>query len=366
MAAPSYSRPQAGAMAQAERFSLLDGLRGLAALAVILDHTPANVLGDLIPGRYLAVDFFFVLSGFVLAHAYGRRLEAGGSVIAFMRARLIRLYPLYLAGCLVGLSVALTSFVAGWQAVAPFELALLALCGVLFLPAPPLSEYGGGHLFPFNGPSWSLFFELAANLVFARLAPRLGWRLLAVLIVAGAIAVGVTVTRHQGVGGPGWLWGHFDAAMARVMFGFFSGVALYRMRAHIRMPRTPVIAPILGLIAMMAAPVPADWRAVYDAAAAIVLTPLLVAFACEAKTGPVAGRVCALLGAVSYGVYVLHAPLLSVLMLGAGAAGADLPALAVVGLTVLVAFLATVLLQPVYEAPARRWLSQYLPGRAAR
>ena len=83
------------AAAGAERFALLDGLRGIAAFAVILDHTPPNFLGELIPGRYLAVDFFFVLSGFVLAHAYGRRLEGGWSVFSFMRARVIRLYPLY-------------------------------------------------------------------------------------------------------------------------------------------------------------------------------------------------------------------------------------------------------------------------------
>ena len=71
----------------ADRFVLLDGLRGVAAFAVILDHVPGGWLGDLVPGRYLSVDFFFVLSGFVLAHAYGKRLEAGWSPWDFLQAR---------------------------------------------------------------------------------------------------------------------------------------------------------------------------------------------------------------------------------------------------------------------------------------
>ncbi|MEY4784719.1 MAG: hypothetical protein RIR41_2654, partial [Pseudomonadota bacterium] len=97
-----------------ERFLLLDGLRGVAAFAVILDHVPGGWLGELIPGRYLAVDFFFVLSGFVLAHAYGRGLEAGGSALDFMKARVIRLYPMYLLGLAIALSLAVLGAAGGW------------------------------------------------------------------------------------------------------------------------------------------------------------------------------------------------------------------------------------------------------------
>lgn len=354
------------AAAGAERFLLLDGLRGLAAFAVILDHTPANALGDLVPGRYLAVDFFFVLSGFVLAHAYGKRLESGWTVVSFMRARLIRLYPLYFAGLMIGLALSVIMILRGWDATPLEQVAVMAVFGVLFLPAPPLFDFSSGHLFPFNGPAWSLFFELVANLIYGLIARVLGWRLLSAILVVGAIAVAFTLMRHQGVGGPGWLWGHFDAALARVVFDFFAGVALFRMRDRIRLPRIPAAILVLAFIAMIAAPVSAEWRAAYDAAGTIILMPLLVAFASEAKVGHAAGRVCAGLGALSYGVYVLHVPLLNLINTAAQMAQIELPALVVVGLLVLTAGAAAALLNRLYDAPVRSWLMRNLAGGANR
>ena len=75
------------------------------------------MLGELIPGRYLAVDFFFVLSGYVLAHAYGRALASGLAPMTFMRMRLVRLYPLYLLGLLIALAALLAQRLAGWSSL---------------------------------------------------------------------------------------------------------------------------------------------------------------------------------------------------------------------------------------------------------
>ena len=364
-AAGDMSSRAARSAAGAERFLLLDGLRGLAAFAVILDHTPANVLGDLVPGRYLAVDFFFVLSGFVLAHAYGKRLEGGWSVLSFMRARIIRLYPLYLAGLLIGLMLAAAMVLRGWDATPLEQVAVMAVFGLLFLPAPPLYDFGGGHLFPFNGPSWSLFFELVANFIYGLIARVLGWKLLSTILIVGAVAVAFTVTRHPDVGGPGWLWGHFDAALARVVFDFFMGVALFRMRDRFRFPVLPAIIPALAFLAVIAAPIPAEWRAPYDALAAILLMPVLVAFASEAKVNAAVGKVCIGLGALSYAVYALHVPLLNLINAAAQMAHIELPALVVVGLIVLVAGVTAALLNRIYDGPARRWLNRIIPGRAS-
>ncbi len=360
--APRAARAAAGA----QRFLLLDGLRGLAAFAVILDHTPQNALGDLVPGRYLAVDFFFVLSGFVLANAYGKRLEGGWSVFSFMRARVIRLYPLYFAGLMIGVTLTAMGILRGWDTTPIGQVGVFVLCGLLFLPAPPIYDFGGGQLYPFNGPSWSLFFELVVNFIYGLIAKALNWRWLTVILLLGAIAVAFTVTRHQGVGGPGWLWGHFDAALARVVFDFFAGVALFRMRDRFRAPKLAPLIPAVVFIAVIAAPVAAEWRAVYDAAAAIVFMPVLVALASEAKIDGWAGKVCSAMGAVSYGVYVLHVPLLSALYIAAEAAHIDLPALAVVGLIIVIAGVTAAVLHHVYDTPMRNWLSNNLPGRASR
>jgi peptidoglycan/LPS O-acetylase OafA/YrhL len=353
------------AAAGAERFALLDGLRGIAAFAVILDHTPPNFLGELVPGRYLAVDFFFVLSGFVLAHAYGRRLEGGWSVFSFMRARVIRLYPLYLAGLAIGVSLVVLGVVRGWDATPIGQVGVFVLFGLLFLPAPPIYAFGDGALFPFNGPAWSLFFELVVNFIYGLIARFLNRWVLAVILVAGAVAVVFTVLRHQGVGGPGWLWSHFDAGLARVVFDFFAGVAIYRMRGAVKLPVVPAVIPVLAFVAVIMAQVPAEWRAGYDAAVAIVVMPLLVTLASQAKVAGWVERVCGTLGTMSYGVYVLHVPLLGLLYIVAVAAGITLPGWGIVVAIVVMAGGAAAFLHHTYDGPMRRWLSRTLPGGAS-
>ena len=119
-------------------------------------------------------------------------------------------------------------------------------------------------------------------------------------------------------------------------------------------------------LAVIATPVAAEWGAVYDAVAAIAFMPLLVALASEAKVSGRVGRACEGLGAMSYGVYVLHVPLMGMLLLAAKTVQIDLPGLAVVGLIVVIAGLAAIVLHHTYDGPMRRWLSEKLPGRASR
>ncbi len=96
----------ASAAERSIKFTVLDGLRGVAALCVVQTHTQDLLLGDTLPTAYLAVDLFFLLSGFVLAHAYEERLRQGMTLHRFMLARLVRLYPLYLAGIAIAVPLA--------------------------------------------------------------------------------------------------------------------------------------------------------------------------------------------------------------------------------------------------------------------
>ena len=156
-----------------ERFVVLDGMRGVAALAVIIDHVASPLMQTLIPGRYLAVDFFFVLSGFVLAHVYLTRLAEGRmSPGAFLRVRAIRFAPLYLAAFALGAALALLYALRGWHEHTLPHVATSALFGVFMLPTPPPLSIWPDAPFPLNGPTWSLFFELAVNAVFALVALR--------------------------------------------------------------------------------------------------------------------------------------------------------------------------------------------------
>lgn len=353
-------RANLGAVGGEDRFVMLDGLRGVAAFAVILDHVPGGWLGDIVPGRYLSVDFFFVLSGFVLAHAYGKRLESGWSPWAFMQARLIRLYPMYLAGMAIGLGLALLGLVRGWEGPGWADVATVTAFSLLFLPTPSilLVNFGRGALYPFNGPAWSLFFELVANLVYALIARFLTWRVLGVILVIGAATVMFTAWRLDGVGGPGWLWGHFDAGLSRVMFDFFAGVAIYRLRERMTLPALPWWLAVIAFVAVIAVQVPAGWRAVYDIAAGLVIMPVLVALVCGTQVTGAVAKVCGVLGLLSYGVYVLHVPIFSALQIAAVVAHVPLPEGP--ALAILVAVLAGAgawVGHYVYDQPLRKWLS---------
>ncbi len=341
------------------RFLLLDGLRGVAAFAVILDHVPGGWLGEMVPGRYLSVDFFFVLSGFVLAHAYGRRLGAGWSPFAFMAARLIRLYPMYLMALAIGMGLAVLGALRGWTGPGWGDIPVVAGFSLLFLPTPPGTGFGHGELYPANAPAWSLFFELAANAAYGLAARFLTWRVMALILVMGAGATAFTLLRHQGTGGPGWLWQHMDAGLARVTYGFFAGVAIYRLRGQVKLWAMPWWLAVAAFVAIIAVRAPEGWRVAYDIAAGLVLMPLLVMFACGAKVSGGVARACGVFGVVSYGVYVLHVPLFASLGVAAGAAGTALGEGPVLALAVgLLAALAAGVAHFVYDKPVRRWFTQ--------
>jgi peptidoglycan/LPS O-acetylase OafA/YrhL len=305
-----------------------------------------------------------VLSGFVLAHAYGQKLEQGTlSPFSFMRIRLIRLYPFYLLGLALGLLLPVAAALRGWEDASPLpEIATVAAFGLLFLPAPTMSGWTGGHLYPFNSPSWSLFFELVANLIYGFIARYLSWLVLGVGLAVMAVLVTLTVLRHDDLG-PGWLWPHFDAGLSRVVYCFFAGVALYKLRSVVKIPALPAWAAVLALLAVFAVPAPDDLRRVFDAFAALLLMPLLVAFASGAKVTGSAARICGTLGLISYGVYALHVPVMNLVNLAMQLAGVSLPyGFMHVALVAIVTGSIAAAATRFYDAPLRKLLS----GRAKR
>jgi peptidoglycan/LPS O-acetylase OafA/YrhL len=314
-------------------FLVLDGLRGIAALVIITRHAPAyfGALSTYIQPQhaggvplppigpffesYLAVDFFFALSGFVMAHAYEPRLRDGMSAWQFMIVRIIRLYPLYMFGLMISAVLDFGSLMThADSSVARFVGVLLP--ALFLLPSPP--QPGSSDLFPLNEPAWSLFFELLANLCFGIIGRRLGNRLLGwIVLIAGLSLVGAVETRMFGFGSAGagamldgYEWGSFGAGVLRVGFSFFAGTLVYRVwtvrRASIKFP--PFILCVV-LFFVFAAHPSERYQAGFDLLMTIVVFPLIILVGASCAVHTTMARIFAVLGVTSYAIYVLQEPI---------------------------------------------------------
>jgi peptidoglycan/LPS O-acetylase OafA/YrhL len=245
---------------------------------------------------FLAVDVFFMLSGFVLAGAYEDRLRAGLTVRAFIAERLVRLYPLFLLGVTGGLLLALPA--------SPGAAMREWLANLVFLAPPPT---GGGNAFWLDPPMWSLSLEMGVNALFAVVAWRLSTRALALVVAAAAavLTLGVLLAGDGNIGGTGDVatlgFGH-----ARVMFGFPLGWLAWRLRhrlAGLGSARAMGLATLAIIAALLS---PAGWATTLVALFAVF--PLaLVALAFGPQPTGRLGRLNAGAGALSYPLYATHA-----------------------------------------------------------
>lgn len=348
----------------ARRYEALDALRGVAALAVVVFHLRAvNLAPDLAPHAHLAVDFFFVLSGFVVAHAYGERLAGRMTWRLFAARRLIRLVPLAFIGALIGL----VGVIVRWR-LAPGHadpLDRILISGVLNLALLPTVFSGaryGYAAFPGDGPLWSLFFELAVNLVWGWCGVRLTIRQLAGVVALAAICL-ITLSVLHGSTRMGVAWTTFWGGAARATFGFSLGVLIYRIRDRLPGAAWSGAAPT-ACVALIVAFVAPAWLTMgqgatlaWDLTWILVLLPTTVVLAAGQER---MGRFSRGLGALSYPLYVLHYPCLAAL---SGFREKYLPWIEAFpfGLmsTILVVALSWAALK-LYDEPVRRWLSQRL------
>jgi peptidoglycan/LPS O-acetylase OafA/YrhL len=295
-----------------KHYEVLDGLRGTAAIAVLVFHILEYVFSD--PANnplrhaYLAVDFFFLLSGFVIAHAYDRRWPAM-SVGEFFRIRLIRLHPLVVLGMLLGLIDYVFDPFAGDAQNARFWLiAANVLLGVLLLPAPALpNRFNETH--SLDSPAWSLMQEYAVNIVYALFARRLGVRGLTALVLISATVLG-WAGANQAHLSVGWAWDTFWLAPVRVAYPFFAGMLLYRMGGIIPMKWG---YPVLSLVLLAVFMTPnSDYTGLMDAALIIFVFPLVVAAGAGSSVSGRLGTICRFFGTISYPLYILHYPFIDI------------------------------------------------------
>jgi len=302
-------------------YEVLDGLRGTAAVMVVLFHIMGMPIAWSDDGQYLhhaamAVDFFFALSGFVVAYAYDARWRAM-SVRQFCTIRLIRLHPLVLLGAVLGLISFLVDPFAPNQKLVPLGLVLrdFALACLLLPHAALPNRWTDTH--SLNSPAWSLLQEYIGNLAYALVLRRLGTRALgAVMAVAAAWLLWLLWQRNSIDMGSDWTtwWG----APARMAFSFTMGLWLYRVRD--RLPKRLMGWGVLSIILVLVFATPLVPKSVphgnglFEAAAAMLLFPAIILCGAHSEIGRAEMALCRFAGRISYPIYILHYPFLLIYM----------------------------------------------------
>jgi len=376
-------------------YEILDGLRGVAALFVLCLHImEAHSIGGAnypydtwFNHSYLAVDFFFVLSGFVIGYAYDDRWGVMG-VGSFLKRRIIRLHPMVVFGMILGALL----FYFGASSLFPliaatpvWKMLLYLALGILLIPTPPSVDIRGWEeMHTLDAPAWTLFFEYIGNILYALFIHKFTTKALAVLVALSAAAT-IYLTCMQGSVIGGWT---FDAhnlhvGFTRLFFPFFAGLLLFRIHKTGRMKNafalcTVILAVIfvmprietiylwfnnlpLSIVQDEAWQTAHHWmNGVYEAVAILVVFPIVVLMGASGRlTGRFATRLCRWLGDMSYPVYLVNYPIVYIYLGWISdthytIAEAWPQALAAFASTILISWL----LMKYCDTPVRNWLKK--------
>ncbi|MEG2527617.1 MAG: acyltransferase [Mucinivorans sp.] len=303
-------------------YNILDGFRGVAALTVVWFHIfeayATSHLDQQINHGYLAVDFFFILSGFVVGYAYDGRWGTM-KIKDFLKRRLIRLHPMVVIGALIGAIMFYFQGCSVWDVtkVSVLMLLLSTLINAFLIPATIGFEIRGvGEMYPLNGPSWSLFFEYIGNILYAFFIHKLPTKALTVLVLLagcalavfsiwgpyGDICVGFSMTGDNILGGS-----------FRLLFSFSAGLLLSRVFKPINIRGAFWIGG-LAIVALLSVPRICGaenlWlNGLYDTLCFAIAFPILVYIGASGKTTDrITTRICKFLGDISYPLYMVHYP----------------------------------------------------------
>lgn len=350
-------------------YRLLDGLRGVAALMVVWYHVFegfgfAGAVNGISDGSittfnhgYLAVDFFFMLSGFVISYAYYSRWHTSNSsgltasttsrstapgdltLAGFFMRRLIRLHPMVIMGAIIGAISFCIGGCTNWmgETISWQNIALALALGMLLIPAWPGARFdvrGNGEMYPLNGPSWSLFFEYIGNILYALVIRKLSTKPLKLLTAAlGLCYAAFAITNTSGYGniGVGWTLDHinFPGGLIRMLFPFTMGTTLHRV-LFVKNEKKPCrIIEYLGslpanlifacctitLFAIFSVPflgVSEKFCAngIFEFICVAVIFPAIVLAAASRSNSSGKGKTINFLGELSYPLYIIHYPVM--------------------------------------------------------
>ena len=308
-------------------YVILDGLRGVAALMVIWYHVFEGFATSPVDQKfnhgYLAVDFFFILSGFVIGYAYDDRWKSMDT-LTFLKRRLIRLHPMLVIGAVFGVIAFLMQGSVQWDGthIGSGRVMLAFLLSILLIPSLPggtAEVRGNGEMFPLNGPSWSLFFEYIGNIMYALFLRRLSTRILRLLVIASGIGYALFSTLN-GSGyysmGVGWSLADLNllGGFLRLTFSFSCGLLMSREFKPAKIKGAFWICAVM-IVSLLSVPYighEANWlNGLYDAACTLLLFPLIVYMGASGTVSDgTSSGICTFLGNISYPVYIIHYPMM--------------------------------------------------------
>jgi peptidoglycan/LPS O-acetylase OafA/YrhL len=374
----------AGYLPSKSHYQILDGLRGVASVLVVFFHVfesySRSRFVQIINHGYLAVDFFFVLSGFVVAYAYDDRWSKM-TQWDFYKRRLVRLQPMVVIGSVIGAilfyfqSCSVFPLIAGTPV---WQMLLLMVIGATLIPVPiSMDIRGWQEMHPLNGPAWSLFFEYIANLLYAVVIRRFSKAALSVFVaLAGCMMVLYLVLGPQGdlIGGWSLDGQQLFIGFTRVLYPFFAGVLLCRLGRLIRINGAFWWCSLLIAVVLCIPRIGGEhhlWlNGIYEAVCVIVVFPLVVSIGAGGHINhPYSARICKFLGDISYPLYITHYPLIYLYM--AVKTNHNIPFRPVGMLMGLLLVLTSIALAyaclKLYDEPVREWLKRkVLIKRAAR
>jgi peptidoglycan/LPS O-acetylase OafA/YrhL len=351
-----------------ERFVALDGLRGIAAICVVIFHGLGGYgLQAYLPHAHLAVDFFFMLSGFVLANAYTHRIAGGMTVKQFLLIRLVRLYPLYAVGLLLGFGIFCAKVYLQRKDIAVAELGEALFLALWFLPTSQELAQGWETAFPLDPPAWSLFFEWLANIAWSAILVHLARPKLAILLCLLGAGYFAQSLHFDGVRG-GNFYDNLDLGFLRVAFPFLAGVMLFtaKPRPDSEPRDLRVLALVVFLVVLLALP----WermgvsQGLFEGAAVCFAFPALIFLGAKVFPTRHAAMIMSWLGEISYAVYIVHYPLIHIFNNSARAWATSFGKVALL-LTIQLAMILAVsqILIYFWDIPVRTYLSRRLAAR---
>lgn len=290
-------------------FEILDGLRGIAAVAVVIFHFMEIAVPDytknFIAHGHLAVDFFFCLSGFVIAYAYDSRIKTIG-LVQFFKLRLIRLQPLVLIGAVLGLLTFVFDPLHNLYSNYGFgKTFLMFLSACLMVPYAIVPERYN-NLFHFNPPTWSLFWEYIANIFYALILFKLRNKILWILTGVAAVALCYTSYRYDNLS-IGWGADNVIGGPVRVFYSFLAGMLIYRSNYIVKSSLGfPAISLLLTVVFLV--PFINDKNWITDPLIVLFYLPFLVSLGAGAHLSKRFKRICKFSGNVSYPLYMVHYP----------------------------------------------------------